>query len=88
MGLNLIPANSPAILLRLGHHKRIGAFAKWTRAGSENQLWGDPGAKTVTEDSRETGDKGAYNWCKDTRPSIPNADFVDTESMHEWIFDL
>ena len=28
MGLNLIPANSPAILLRLGHHKRIGAFAK------------------------------------------------------------
>ena len=28
MRLNLIPANSPAILLRLDHHKRIGAFAK------------------------------------------------------------
>lgn len=28
MRLCLIPANSPAVLLRLDHHKRIGAFAK------------------------------------------------------------
>ena len=59
-----------------------------TRAGSENQLRGGPGAKMVPEDSRETGDKGAYNWCKDTRPPTLNADSVDTKPMHEWIFDL
>ena len=30
-----------------------------TRTGSEDQLWGDPRAKMVTEDSREARDKGA-----------------------------
>lgn len=59
MGLNLIHANSPAILLRLGHHKRIGAFAKLVlvrdRGNSQGgaQRSGEAGGQLETHGGQE-----------------------------------